>query len=130
MAEPMANKTQACTISTVLYQRTERITKHRVTPPAPLGAGRKPSASCPHHEKALGSPAAVANQMEYFAFIAVAEEEPQRAAKLLGAAEALRDKIQAAMTDHNASNTTSPWFDCVRCSLKRGSTRHGRRAGP
>jgi tetratricopeptide (TPR) repeat protein len=47
----------------------------------------------------LGSRAAIANQFECFAFIAVAEEEPQRAAKLLGAAEALRDKIQAAMTD-------------------------------
>ena len=47
----------------------------------------------------LGSRAAIANQFECFAFIAVAEEDPQRAAKLLGAAEAWRDKIQAAMTD-------------------------------
>jgi tetratricopeptide (TPR) repeat protein len=38
----------------------------------------------------LGSRAAIANQFECFAFIAVAEEEPQRAAKLL-ARKALRD---------------------------------------
>jgi hypothetical protein len=46
----------------------------------------------------LGSRAAVANQFECFAFIAVAEEEPQRAAKLFGAAEALREQAQARMT--------------------------------
>ncbi len=47
----------------------------------------------------LGARASVAHQLECFAFIAVAEEEPQRAAKLLGAAEALRDKAQSQMTD-------------------------------
>jgi len=46
-----------------------------------------------------GNRGAVANQLECFAFIAIADEEPQRAAKLLGAAEALREKAKSAMTD-------------------------------
>jgi len=47
----------------------------------------------------LGHRAAVANQLECFAFIAKAEEQPERAAKLLGTAEALRKKINIQMTD-------------------------------
>jgi len=47
----------------------------------------------------LGNRAAIANQLECFAFIAMVEEEPQRTAKLLGAAEALREKISSPMTD-------------------------------
>ena len=46
-----------------------------------------------------GNRGAIANQLECFAFLAIAEEEPHRAAKLLGAAEALRDKAQSSMTD-------------------------------
>jgi tetratricopeptide (TPR) repeat protein len=46
-----------------------------------------------------GNRPAVANLFECFAFIAITEGEPQRAAKLLGAAEALRDKVQSPMTD-------------------------------
>ena len=38
--------------------------------------------------------------MESFAFIAIAEEEPQRAAKLFGAGEALREKVQSPMSDN------------------------------
>ncbi len=48
----------------------------------------------------LGNRAAIAHQLECFGFLAVAEEEPQAAVKLFGAAEALRDKIQAPMTDY------------------------------
>ncbi|HXQ33447.1 MAG TPA: hypothetical protein VN843_05445, partial [Anaerolineales bacterium] len=46
----------------------------------------------------LGHRAAIANQLECFAFIAKAQEQPERAAKLFGAAEALREKINIAMT--------------------------------
>ncbi len=47
----------------------------------------------------MGNRGAIANQLECFAFIAMDEEEPQRATKLLGAADALREKSQAPMTD-------------------------------
>ncbi len=47
-----------------------------------------------------GNRGAIANQLECFAFLAIADEEPQRAAKLFGAAEALRDKAQSPMTDN------------------------------
>jgi len=50
----------------------------------------------------LGNRAAIAHQLECFGFLAVAEEEPQAAVKLFGAAEALRDKIQAPMTDYES----------------------------
>ena len=46
----------------------------------------------------LGHRAAVANQLECFAFIAKRYEEAERAAKLFGAAEALREIINIAMT--------------------------------
>ena len=46
----------------------------------------------------LGHRAAVANQLECFAFIAKAQEHPERSAKLFGAAETLREKINIAMT--------------------------------
>jgi predicted ATPase/class 3 adenylate cyclase len=49
--------------------------------------------------KRLGHRAAIANQLECFAFIAKAHERPERAAKLFGAAEALREKINIHMTD-------------------------------
>jgi len=45
-----------------------------------------------------GNRGAIANQLECFAFLAVAEEEPHRAAKLFRAAEALRTKAQSPMT--------------------------------
>jgi len=47
----------------------------------------------------LGNRSAIAHQLECFAFIAISEEEPQRAAKLFGTAEALRERINAPMTD-------------------------------
>ena len=46
----------------------------------------------------LGHRAAVANQLESFALIAIAEEKLDRAARLLGAAEALRDTLSSSMT--------------------------------
>jgi predicted ATPase len=42
---------------------------------------------------------AIAHQLESFAFIAIAQEEPERAAKLFGAAEALRERINAQMQE-------------------------------
>jgi predicted ATPase/class 3 adenylate cyclase len=48
----------------------------------------------------LGNRPAIAHQLECFGFLAIADEEPQAAIKLFGAAEALRDKIQAPMTDY------------------------------
>jgi tetratricopeptide (TPR) repeat protein len=48
----------------------------------------------------LGNRSAIANQLECFAFIAITDEEPQRAIKLFGAAEALREKIHSPMTDY------------------------------
>jgi predicted ATPase/class 3 adenylate cyclase len=46
----------------------------------------------------LGHRAAVANQLECFAFVAKRYEEAERAAKLFGAAEALREIINIPMT--------------------------------
>ena len=51
----------------------------------------------------LGNRPAVAHQLECFAFIALAEAEAQRAVQLLGAAEALREKIESPMTDFERS---------------------------
>ncbi len=48
----------------------------------------------------MGNRAAIANQLECFAFIGILEEEPRRAARLLGVAEYLRGKVQAPMTDY------------------------------
>jgi tetratricopeptide (TPR) repeat protein len=47
----------------------------------------------------LGHRAAVANQLECFAFIAKVHEQPERAIKLLGAAEGLRDIIKIPMSE-------------------------------
>jgi tetratricopeptide (TPR) repeat protein len=47
----------------------------------------------------MGNRGAIANQLECFAFIAIVEEEPHRAATLLGAAEGLREGVQNPMTD-------------------------------
>jgi len=46
----------------------------------------------------IGHRAAVAHQLECMAFIARASEQTEKSAQLLGAAEALREKIGAAMT--------------------------------
>jgi non-specific serine/threonine protein kinase len=48
--------------------------------------------------KKLGHRAAIAHQLECFAFIAKAQEQVERALRLLGAAEALRERINIAMT--------------------------------
>ena len=48
--------------------------------------------------KRLGHRAAVANQLECFAFLAKAHEQPEHAATLFGAAEALREKISIDMS--------------------------------
>jgi len=77
--------------------------------------------------KDLGNRGAIAHEMECFAFIAITEEELQRALKLFGAAEALREKAQSPMTDQerveydqavaqmrellNASDVNSLWAD-------------------
>jgi hypothetical protein len=46
----------------------------------------------------MGHRSAVAHQLECLAFIAKAMEQPDQAARLLGAAEALRQKIEIDMT--------------------------------
>jgi hypothetical protein len=46
----------------------------------------------------IGHRAAVANQLEFFAFIATARGQDEQAARLLGAAEALREKINIQMS--------------------------------
>jgi len=45
-----------------------------------------------------GNRGAVANQLECFAFLALADEDPQQAIKLLGSAEALREQADSPMT--------------------------------
>jgi hypothetical protein len=45
----------------------------------------------------IGHRAAVAHQLECFAFLAKAHEEPERALRLLGAAEILRERINIHM---------------------------------
>ena len=47
----------------------------------------------------IGNRGAIAHEMESFAAIAITEEEPQRALKLFGAAEALRERSNSPMTD-------------------------------
>jgi len=47
----------------------------------------------------VGNRGAVAHELESFAAIAVIENKPQRAIKLLGAAEALRERSSSPMTD-------------------------------
>jgi len=47
--------------------------------------------------KRLGHRAAFANQLECFAFIAKIHEQPERAAKLFGAAEMIREVINIPM---------------------------------
>jgi tetratricopeptide (TPR) repeat protein len=47
----------------------------------------------------LGHRGAIAHQLECFGFLAITDEEPKRAAKLFGAAEALRERIELSMTD-------------------------------
>jgi non-specific serine/threonine protein kinase len=48
----------------------------------------------------LGNRGAIAHQLECFAFLAIIDEEPQRAIQLLGAAEILREKANALMTEY------------------------------
>jgi len=47
----------------------------------------------------LGNRAAISHQLECFAFLSIVEEEPQRAAKLFGAAEALRERNNSQMSE-------------------------------
>jgi predicted ATPase/class 3 adenylate cyclase len=49
--------------------------------------------------KDLGHRAAVAHELECIAYILIRKEEPERAATLLGAAEALREVIDSVMTN-------------------------------
>jgi len=53
-----------------------------------------------------GNRPAVAHQLECFAMIAVAEEEPQRAAKLFAAAEAIREVTGHKRTDEEEAEET------------------------
>ena len=65
----------------------------------------------------IGHRAAVANQLESLAFISIAHEKGERAARLLGAAEALREKINIPMSqferieyDKQVSELRSTWM--------------------
>ena len=49
--------------------------------------------------KDIGNRGAIAHELESFAAIAITEEDPQRALKLCGAAEALRERSKSPMTD-------------------------------
>ena len=53
-----------------------------------------------HGWQHFGNRGAVANQLESFAFIALARDDTDRAARLLGAAEAIRDVADAPMTPY------------------------------
>jgi hypothetical protein len=48
----------------------------------------------------LGNRPAIAHQLECFGFLAISDEEPQRAIKLLCAGETLRERIQAPRVEH------------------------------
>jgi predicted ATPase/class 3 adenylate cyclase len=48
----------------------------------------------------LGNRSAISHQLECFGFLAIADEEPRKAARLFGAAEVLREQINSIMTDH------------------------------
>jgi tetratricopeptide (TPR) repeat protein len=48
----------------------------------------------------LGNRSAIAHQLECFGFLAIHNEEPQRAVRLFSAAEALREEIHSPMTDY------------------------------
>ena len=48
----------------------------------------------------IGNRPAIAHQLECFGFLAVADEEPQRAIRLFSAADTLRERIQAPRVDH------------------------------
>jgi hypothetical protein len=54
----------------------------------------------------LGNHPAVAHQLECFAMIAIVEEEPQRAAKLFAAADALREVTAHKRTDEEEAEET------------------------
>jgi len=54
----------------------------------------------------IGHRAAVANQLECLAFIAIARHQPERAAGLLGAAEMLREKINIPMNSYERQEYT------------------------
>jgi non-specific serine/threonine protein kinase len=67
-------------------------------------SGNLPAASDIYQEtirrwQELGNRSAVAHELECFGFIAIAEEQPERAGSLFGAAEALREQCQSPMTD-------------------------------
>jgi tetratricopeptide (TPR) repeat protein len=49
--------------------------------------------------KDLGNRAAIAHQLECFALLAILDEGPQRALKLFGAAQALRERVRASMIE-------------------------------
>jgi tetratricopeptide (TPR) repeat protein len=48
----------------------------------------------------FGNRAAISHQLECFGFLAIADEEPHKATRLIGAADALREKTGNQMTDY------------------------------
>jgi predicted ATPase/class 3 adenylate cyclase len=67
----------------------------------------------------LGHRAAVAHQLECFAYLAKAQEEPERAVLLFGAAESLREKINIHMQPHERGE-----YDREVSDLRAGMNEH------
>src|SRR4029079_15496757 len=95
----------------------------------------------------LGHRGAVANQLENIAYLAIDRNRPERAARLLGAAEAVRGAGDAAMAFGRVAELAgrrptprwgwtscrswrSSWSACGPCFPSQRSTRHGAQAGP
>jgi tetratricopeptide (TPR) repeat protein len=68
----------------------------------------------------IGARPAIANQLECFAFVYGEQGQLERAARLLGAAEALREKINASMTDQERIE-----YDQALASLRSGLAKDG-----
>jgi predicted ATPase/class 3 adenylate cyclase len=52
----------------------------------------------------IGNRSAIAHQLECFGFLAIHDEESQRAIKLFGAAEALRERTESPMADYEQAD--------------------------
>jgi hypothetical protein len=85
-------------------------------------AGNLPAARAIYQEtikrwQELGNRSAVAHELECFGSLAISDMQPQRAASLFGAAEALREKCQSPMTDEERVEYDR-WVAQVRKALE------------
>ena len=51
----------------------------------------------------IGNEAAIAHQLECFGYMAITEEQPERAAQLIGAAQGLRERTNSPITFQQCS---------------------------